>query len=76
MAKWLALWIVDVAPNIALVLADIIVVVSTWWKTYRSARDAWNLHLGDRVSTVMLTHGTSHYYLGPKSCVQNTFLSF
>ena len=54
---------VNVAPGVALIVADIIVVVGTWWKTYRSARDAWDLHLGVSVSTVMLTHGMLHMFL-------------
>ena len=47
--------------GVALIVADCIVVVSTWVKTYHSARNAWDLKLGGNTSAVMLTDGMSQH---------------
>ena len=51
------LYEVEHVIRISLIIADIIVLISTWMKTYRNAREALNLQMNIRVTTLLLRDG-------------------
>ena len=49
--------VVEDATRLSLITGDVIVLILTWMKTYRNAREALNLQMKVRVTTLLLRDG-------------------
>ena len=63
--------IVEHATRIALIIGDIIVLILTWMKTYWNAREALNMHMKVRLTTLVLRDG-----ICSQDCCHTTGVSY
>ena len=63
--------VVEHATRTSLIIGDIIVVVLTWMKTYKTLREALNLQIKVRLTTLLLRDGICF-----QSCYHTTSVSY